>query len=161
MYREAANVIFCGFLIALSLFALNDLAGLKKSAFDYLASSSVPIVLCWVLIGLAAIVLARSVVAMVRGSSWIVSETEVEIAPSQTGRQGVLISAISVAYVLTIVLSLLPYAISTTLMLGSCMWILSPTGKKNGMLIVGLAIGIGGGCAYVFTELLPLPFPGF
>lgn len=158
------NILFCGFLIALSFFLLNDLSKVKMSPFDYLASSAVPSALCWALIVLNSIVLVRSMFALFTVSQTAAAEKPVDDLESgsiSTTFQLLWIGAISIAYVVTINFSLVPYAVSTTLMLASCMTILAPKDKRSWWLIFGLSISVGGGCAYVFTEILPLPFPGF
>mgnify|MGYP001584800522 FL=1 len=157
--KEVANILFCGFLVIMSLFLLNDLSKVKMSPFDYLASSAVPSVLCWALIFLTSIVFARSLIALARANNGDVVE-DPQDTPSTT-LQLALVGAISIVYVVTIIFSLVPYAVSTTLMLASCMAILAPKDKWNWWLILGLSITVGGGCAYVFTEILPMPFPGF
>ena len=164
MQKEVVNVLFCGFLLVLALLLLGDLSKVKMSPFDYLASSAVPSALCWVLIFLTLIVLVRSVLVLYRGGSSEPADAQAEQpenASMSTPLQVLLVGLISTAYVVTINFALVPYAVSTTLMLASCMTILAPNDKRNWVLILGLSILIGGGCAYVFTEILPLPFPGF
>lgn len=164
MQKEVVNILFCGFLMLLALFLLKDLSKVKMSLFDYLASSAVPSALCWALIFMASIVLARSLFSLLRTAGTASLEEpadDFESSGISTSVQLLGVGAISIAYVVAINFALVPYAVSTVLMLASCMTILAPKNKRNWWLILGLSISVGGGCAYVFTEILPLPFPGF
>ncbi|MCY6382870.1 tripartite tricarboxylate transporter TctB family protein [Hoeflea prorocentri] len=170
--KEIANIVFCGFLILLSVVLLSDLSTIRKSPFDFLASSSVPSILCWLVLALSAILMLRSAATLIRSNQpehFLQREDHGRATQQDDDYSGeksrlfqlLLVALASFLYVLTIVFSLVPYAISTSFVLFSCMAVLAPVGKRNWLLIFGLSIGVGGGCAFVFTELLPLPLPGF
>ena len=164
--KDIANIAFCGVLILMAAIFLFELGDLKKSRFDFLASSTVPSALSGIIILLATMLALKSARKVLAGEKAPAAENPDLAAQPANGARSTLMQLAFVItsshlYVVTIVWSLLPYSVSTTLLLAFCMAVLSPSGQRNWSLIIGFSISVGVILEYVFTHLLPLPFPGF
>ena len=156
------DVAFCGLLIAGGIVLLQDLSTLKHAVFDPLGSATVPKALIWVVMVLAAIVAAARLLGLNVGSA---REVVGEPADGRTiarrlGQVGA-ITALVAAYVYTIASFLVPFSISTMVLVAASTLIL--TGWRQARLgwlaIMALTTGILG--ELLFTKVFHLPLPGF
>ena len=163
--RAIGDVAFCGVLIGISALALFDLQGLRQSRFDYLSSAAVPRVLAWLVIVLAFLVAVRAIVRLIAttpagrsGPKGVATSATAECAGTQIWHV-IVIAAATLAYILAIIWAVIPYSVSTTIFLVFAIILLSPSHKRNWLLILPVATFIGGAGEYVFVHLLSLPFP--
>lgn len=164
--RAIGDIAFSGVLIGISALALYDLQGLRRSRFDYLSSAAVPRVLAWLVIILALLVAVKAIIRLMAAAPVTVGSSPSPIADSAT-TQGdavqiwhvIAIATATLVYIFSIIWAVVPYSLSTAVFLVFSMALLSPAQRRNWLIILPVAIFIGGAGEYVFVHLLSLPFP--
>lgn len=168
--RAVAEIVFSSFLAFLAVIALLDLRGLQKTQFDYLGSADLPFWLAWITIALSLAVALKAAAGLLRsaapGEETAPRSGSAESATPWVGgrRQIAQVSTVALgtlAYVATIVWSLLPYSVSTALFLITGISVLAPPGRRRWGIILVLAIGVGAAGEYLFAQILAMPFPRF
>lgn len=156
------DVAFCGLLIAGGVILLQDLSTLKHAVFDPLGSATVPRALIWLVIVLAAIVAGARLLGFNVGSAReVVGEPADGCTVARRLGQVGAITALVAAYVYTIAAFLVPFSISTMVLVAAST--LTLTGWRQARLgwlaIMAVATGILG--ELLFTKVFHLPLPGF
>lgn len=168
--RTVGELIFSGFLASLAVIALIDLRGLRKSPFDYLGSADMPRWLAWITIVLSVAIALKAAAGLLRPAPAgeapaSLGEDAGGSAPQAGGRRQILqVSAIALAtlaYIATIVWSLLPYSVATALFLIAGISVLAPAGRRRWGITIILAVGVGVAGEYLFARVLAMPFPRF
>ncbi|MGI6850933.1 tripartite tricarboxylate transporter TctB family protein [Mesorhizobium sp. 1B3] len=156
------DMLFCAALLAGGAVVLGELAKVPPAPFDPLGSAAVPSALAWIIIALAALVMARALVRLVkdmRGGASARGD-----APEMSLRHGVqtaIITALTTVYVFAITSQSVPFSVSTAVLVAVGTLVLAENRWHRLPLIGAIALATGAGSEWLFTRVFYLPLPHF
>lgn len=162
MRRLIGDIVFCAALMMGGAVVLTELAKVPPAPFDPLGSAAIPAALAWIIIALAALVLARAVVQLVRGANG--GSLPASGMPAMSGRhalQTAAITALTTAYVFSITSQTVPFSVSTTVLVAASTLVLASDRWRRLPLIAAIALVTGAGSEWLFTRIFYLPLPHF
>lgn len=156
------DVAFCGLLIAGGIILLQDLSALKHAIFDPLGSATVPRVLIWLVMILAGIVASARLLGLNVGSAREITAEPVDgrTVAHRLG-QVAAITVLVAGYVYTIAAFLVPFSISTMILVTASTLVLTGWRQVRFGWLVIMAVVTGVGGELLFTRVFHLPLPGF
>lgn len=154
------DMLFCAALLAGGAVVLAELGKVPPAPFDPLGSAAVPAALAWIIIALAALVMARALVRLVSDGA----SARGGDAPGMSLRHGVqaaIITALTTAYVFSITSQSVPFSVSTTVLVAVGTLVLAENRWHRLPLVGAIALVTGAGSEWLFTRVFYLPFPHF
>ncbi len=162
MRRQIGDIVFCAALMGGGAVVLGELAEVRPAPFDPLGSAAVPAALAWIIIVLAAMVMARALVGLVHASG--VAPDGGAQAPRMSARHAMhaaLITVFTTGYVFSITSQSVPFSISTTVLVAASTLVLAEDRWRRLPLIAAIALVTGVTSEWLFTRVFYLPLPHF
>ena len=152
------------FLIVVAAAFLWDTRSLPGPVFDPLGPAPVPRLICWSVIILCLVIIGQVVFARTNATpaDETLSELDMVAEPEPTKPQPLLAIAtlaLSVAYVLVMAFRLTGFAVATIVYLILTIGMLSRFNKRSMIVGIIIALIMGFGCEYLFTEVFVIDLP--
>ena len=155
------DISIATFLIAVCLAVLWESRRIPPGVFEPLGSAPVPQATAIILIALCLVVLVRAAVRLSPGHRDVrPEEIEQEFPPPPENPRAVLITGImTVAYVIILMSELASFALITTIFLFALISTLARFERRALIAAAIIAVSMGYGCQYVFTEIFVVDLP--
>jgi hypothetical protein len=156
------DMLFCAALLAGGAVVLTELAKVPQAPFDPLGSAAAPAALAWIVIVLAGLVMARALVRFLKDMGGAAAPGG--DAPEMRLRhalQTAIITALTVAYVLSITSQSVPFSVSTAVFVAAGTLVLAEDRWRR-LPLIGVIALVAGVCSeWLFTRVFYLPLPHF
>jgi putative tricarboxylic transport membrane protein len=166
MAKETSSKVELGFsivLIGLSIVIYWETLDLPPGSFDPIGSAGFPRVVSVAIGVLSLVILIRAVHRILVGSKkTTVSESQqTAVSPTFRARYDLALGfyALSLAFAVVLALRWISFAISTALFLFISIGMLTRFYYKRLPVAILVALAIGFGCQYIFTQVLVLDLP--
>lgn len=157
--REFWELSFLFALVGCSLIALSAASKIPPSYFDQLGSSFFPTLIAWLIIGLSCPLILKNIKELYIAYSNVPLPLDIEDRTRLI--QVILISILSIAYIVGFSLKTIPYSLLTGLFVSLAVFCLKENRKQHMYWII-LAAFIGGGfLEYLFTQVFVMDLPRF
>lgn len=157
------EVGFSVFLVVLSGVTLWGTLDLPPGVFDPIGSAGFPRFISVVIGVLSLVILIRAVRKIVIGSKEAPASRSQQdpVAPTFRPRHDLAIGfyVLSIAYASVLALRIVSFAIATTLFLAVSIGMLTRFYYKRLLIVIPIALVIGFGCQYIFTQVFVIDLP--
>jgi hypothetical protein len=146
------------FLIVVSAAFLWDSRTITGPKFDPLGAAPIPRLICWCVIALCMTIIGQTLLASKQAEPALEPETD-EVDSQPQALLALITLALTCAYVAVMAFRLTRFSVATIVFLVATIGVLSRFNKRS--IIIGgiIAVVMGFGCEYLFTEVFVIDLP--
>lgn len=144
-------------LVVLASAFLIDSRNISGATFDALGPAPIPRLICWCVMALCLVIIGQTWLAHKRVLTAVDEKSEDLPKPQPVLAMATL--ALTAVYVVSMAFRMTSFAVATIVYLSLTIGILCRFSKRGMMVAGGIAVIMGFGCQYLFTEIFVIDLP--